>query len=457
MKRTTIGRRCFTFAACILSFSSLAIGADRTGANWPSFRGPGAGGVAEGHTLPVEWDVESGENIKWKTPIPGLAHSSPVIWGDRIFITTAVSADPDPFLRVGLYGESPDHPENFEHDFRVYCLDKQTGKIIWEKSAHKGIPKAKRHIKATQANCTPTTDGKHVLAFFASEGLYCYDMNGTLLWRRDLGYMDSGPPNKGAEELDWGYSSSPIIHDGKAIVLCANRRNSFLGALDIETGKDIWRTERPAYPGWCTPTVHVGKDRSQIITNGYLRIGGYDLNTGKEIWWMKGGGDIPVPTPVVAHDLIYIASGHGRQAPVYAVRTSATGDITLTGRRVRGVKPIAWHNLKVGNYMQTPLIYGDLLYCCRDSGVLSVFDAKNGNRKYRERLSGKVGFTASPVAGDGKIYFTSEEGDVFVIKTGRQYELLAKNQMNEICMATPAISEGSLFFRTKGHVVAIGK
>ena len=456
MIRTTIRRDALLTAACSLIVSSIALGADQTGANWPSFRGPSASGIAEGYKLPVEWDVESGKNIKWKTPIPGLAHSSAIIWGDRVFVTTAVSADPKPFLKVGLYGASPDHPENFEHDYRVYCLDKKSGSIIWEQSAHKGIPKAKRHIKATQANCTPATDGKHVVAFFASEGLFCYDMGGKLLWRKDLGYMDSGPPGEGYGDLDWGYSSSPIIHDGKVIVLCANRKDSFLAALDVEDGRELWRTPRTQYPGWCTPTVHVGKDRSQVITNGYEHIGGYDLTTGKELWWMKGGGDIPVPTPIVAHDLIFIANAHGKESPVYAVRTSAVGDITQKGWK-RTTEHVAWSNKRVGNYMQTPLVYGDELYCCKDSGVMSVFDAKTGKRHYKQRIDEGVGFTASPVAGDGKIYFTSEEGDIHVIKTGTRYEELAVNKMGEICMATPAISEGNLFFRTKGHVVAVGK
>jgi outer membrane protein assembly factor BamB len=421
--------------------------------NWASFRGSNAAGVAEGYPLPVAWNVETGENIRWKTPIPGLAHSSPIIWGDRLFVTSAVSADPKPYLRVGLYGESPDHPENVDHDFRVFCLDKKSGKILWEKTAYRGIPKTKRHIKATHANCTPATDGRHVVALFGSEGLYCYDFEGKLLWQKDIGYLDAGPSD--ARELQWGFASSPIIHDGRVIVFCAVRNASFVAAFDVQDGRELWRTPRETDPCWGTPTVHVGTDRTQIITNGYQHIGGYDFNTGKELWWMRGRGDVPVPTPVVANDLIYITNAHGGDSPVYAVRPTATGDITLADGATTN-EYIAWSNLKIGNYMQTPLVYSGLLYCCRDSGILACYDATTGAKHYRERLADGVGFTASPVAGDGKVYFTSEEGDVHVVGAGPQFMLMGQNRMGEICMATPAISEGNLLFRTQNQIIAVG-
>lgn len=440
------------FAVC-LSAAAAAMG-EPASHHWPSFRGPGASGVADGKPLPLSWSVESGENIKWKTPIPGLAHSSPIVWGDRVFVTTAVSSDPNPYLRVGLYGESPDHPEKVDHDFRVFCLDKNSGKINWEKTAVRSIPKVKRHIKATHANCTPATDGKYVVAFFGSEGLYGYDVDGNLLWQKDVGVLDAGPP--GADELQWGFASSPIIHDGKVILFCAVRNQSFIAAFDVRDGKELWRTPREIDPCWATPTVHTAPGRTQVITNGYKQLGGYDLATGEELWRMRGRGDIPVPTPVVAHDLIFITNAHGGDSPVYAIRTTATGDITLADGATSN-DYIAWSHMKIGNYMQTPLVYGDLLYCCRDSGILACYEAKTGQKKYRERLADGVGFTASPVAGDGKIYFTSEEGDVYVLQAGPEYKLLSTNKMGEICMATPAISEGSLFFRTQGHVVAIGR
>ncbi len=453
----TAGRRPLSLPVMlVLLVPAVAQGASpdvhHRGVNWPSFRGPNACGVAEGFTTPTTWSVEKSEHIRWKTPIPGLAHSSPIVWGDRVFITSAVSEDQNPYLRVGLYGESPDHPEDVVHHYRVYCLDKQDGKIIWERTAHSGVPKVKRHIKSTHANPTPATDGRHVVAFFGSEGLYCYDFDGKLLWKRDLGYLDTGPYN--APGLQWGFGSSPVIHKNLLITLCDARNQSFLTALDIDSGTEVWRTKRNDVPTWGTPTIHEGDGRIQVIVNGFRHIGGYEVATGKELWRLKGGGDVPVPTPVVAHDLIFITSAHGGRAPVFAIHTGAGGDISLPDGETSNTH-VAWSHMRIGNYMQTPLVYGDYLYCCRDSGILACYDARTGKKQYRKRLAGGVGFTASPVAADGKIYFTSEEGDVFVIKAGPEYELLGVNAMGEICMSTPAVSEGTLFFRTRHHVVAV--
>jgi outer membrane protein assembly factor BamB len=334
----------------------------------------------------------------------------------------------------------------------LYCIDKNSGQILWERTATRGIPKVMRHIKASHANCTVATDGHYVVAFFGSEGLFCYDLNGNLIWKKDVGYLDSGPD--GYDELQWGFASSPIIHDGRVIILCAVRNDSYVASLDVKTGDEVWRTSRPKYPGWSTPTVHVSPARSQVIANGYKHIGGYELSTGQELWKMQGGGDVPVPTPFVAHNLIFIANAHGGKSPVYAIKTSATGDITLKDGETSN-EHIAWSNFKVRNYMQTPLVYGDLLYCCRDSGIVTCFEAKTGTNHFSHRFSGDVGYTASPVAGDNKIYFTSEQGDVHVLEAGSTYNRLAQNQMGEICMATPAISAGTIFFRTQRHVVAV--
>jgi len=447
--------RIFAMVAFALLWVSCGVTfAESSGGQWPSFRGPGASGVSDGFPLPTEWDVPSGKNVKWKTPIPGLAHSSPIVWGDRIFVTTAISTDDKPYLKIGLYGESPDHPENVDHDFRVYCLDKKTGSILWEKSAYKGIPKVKRHVKATHANSTPATDGKHVVAFFGAEGIYCYDFEGNLKWKRDLGNFDAGPA--GANDLQWGFASSPVIHDGKVIVQCDHRGPSFVAALDVTDGKDIWRTTRKDDPTWATPTVHVERGRSQVICNGYKHIGGYALATGKELWWMRGGGDVPVPAPIVAKNLIFITNAHGGDAPVYAIRTSAEGDISLAADQTENTH-IAWSHMKIGNYMQTPVVYGDYLYCCRDQGIIACYDALTGKKQYRERLADGVGFTSSPAAGDGKVYFASEEGDVYVLKAGPSYEVVHKNALGQVCMASPAISNKMLIYRTQHQVVAIGE
>jgi len=423
--------------------------------HWPSFRGWRACGVAEGHKLPEIWDVPRDQGVRWKTPIPGLGHSSPVIWGDRLFVTTAVGEKPDFTFRVGLYGESPANPEDFQHEWKLYCLDKDSGKILWEKTAVRGKPKIQRHIKASHANPTPATDGRHVVAFFGSEGLYCYGMDGKLLWEQDLGVLDCGAP--GEPEIQWGFASSPIIHDGRVIVQCDIQKNSFLMAMNIENGEAVWYQRRREQPTWGTPTICETPAGLQVVCNGYKHIGGYDFRTGREVWKLRGGGDVPVPTPVVADGLIYITNAHGPMAPIYAVKETAKGNITIPTRQASGPH-IAWQQSRGGNYMQTPIIYDKLLYCCRDNGVLTVFEAASGRQLYQQRLGGgNTGFTSSPVAGDGKVYFTSEEGEVFVIRAGRKFELMARNPLGEIHMATPAISEGVLFFRTQHHVVAIGR
>ncbi|MHC4697431.1 MAG: outer membrane protein assembly factor BamB family protein [Planctomycetota bacterium] len=424
--------------------------------NWPSFRGPHGGGVAEGQKTPTSWNVETGTNVKWKTPVPGLAHSSPIVWGDRLFVTLAVSSDPNPYLKVGLYGESPDHPEELVHEFRVYCLDRKSGKIVWEKTAHSGIPQVKRHIKATHANSTPATDGKRVVAFFGSEGLYCYDFEGKLLWQKDLGYLDAGAFN--APDIQWGFGSSPIIYEDNVIVQCDVNNQSFIAAFDVKDGKERWRTLRDASPCWGTPTVHASPERTQVIVNGYKYMGGYDLGTGKELWRLSGGGDVPVPTPYVAHGLIFITNAHGPARPIYAIRPNARGDISLKGDE-NSNEFIAWHLAMRGSYIPTTIVYGDHLYVGDDRGFLSCYKAETGEKAYRVRLAGKRrgAYSASPVAADGKVYFTSEDGDIHVVEAGPEYKLLASNSMGEVCLATPAIADNTIFIRTRSHVFAIAE
>ncbi len=423
--------------------------------DWPSFRGRNAAGVADGQATPATWNVETGENIKWKTPIPGLAHSSPIVSGGRVFITTAVSSDPEPYLKVGLYGASPDHPEDLEHDFRVYCLDQKTGKIVWQQTAHRGIPKIKRHIKSTHANCTPATDGEHVIAFFGSEGLFCYDFDGKLLWKQDLGLLDSGAFN--SKDLQWAFASSPIIYKHLVIVQCDVNNQSFIAAFDIKDGKRVWHVERESLPSWATPTVFEGTGRAEMVVNGTPDIFGYDPLTGKELWKFTGNSLITTPTPIlIADDLVFVTSGYRPIKPIYAFRLGLNGNFELTDGEASN-KLVAWSNLRRGPYMPTPIAYRGHLYVITDRGVLTCYDPTSGKQHYRERVGDKGGaFTASPVAADGKLYFTSEEGEVFVVRAGPKYELIATNSMGAVCLPTPAISDGVIFQRTRAHVYAIG-
>lgn len=450
------------YLSCVLVFiaGSAASGADRATdevekyTNWPSFRGPDASGRAEGFSLPRKWNAPTGKGIKWKTEITGLGLSSPIVWGDRIFLTTAVSEGGSEDLKVGLYGDIQPVEDGSKHTWQVICLDKKTGAVLWERIAQEGVPKIKRHPKASHANSTPVTDGRHVVAMFGSEGLFCYDTSGKLLWKKDLGVLDSG--FFAVPEAQWGYGSSPIIHGDLLILQVDVQKNSFITAYKVATGEEVWRTPRDEVPTWSTPTVcRANGKNKQIVANGYKHIGGYDLKTGKERWKLAGGGDIPVPTPIEAHGLIYITNAHGWMAPIYAIKPTAKGEIVLKQEGDTN-DHIAWWGPRIGNYMQTPLIYDDLLYSCMDNGVVSCFDAKTGARIYRQRIGkGLSGFTASAVAGDGKIYYTSEDGDVYVVKPGSTYKLLATNPMGEPCMATPAISEGVLYIRGQKHLFAV--
>jgi len=443
--------RTLVCTALCLAASATVAGAQ----NWPSFRGPQASGVGEG-TTPAAWNVEKSENVVWKTAIPGLAHSSPVVWGDRVFVTTAVSTEADPALRVGLYGDVDSVETKFEHSWRTYSLDKKTGKILWEKVAHVGMPKVKRHTKATHANSSPATDGKHVVALFGSAGLFVYDFAGKLLWKKDLGVLDSGwfyDPS-----YQWEFGSSPVIYKNLVILQIDVQKSSHLVAFDLKDGRQVWRTERDEIPGWSTPSVFETGKRAELVTNGTKGIRGYDPLTGKELWKLTPNSEIVTPTPIMAHGLFYVTSGYRPINPIYAIRPGASGDITL--EQGKDSSPaIAWSKPKGGPYMPTPIVYGDYLYTCQNNGLLTAYNAKTGEEVYKERIAGTrtVAFTASPVAADGKLYFPGEEGEVFTVKAGPKFELLATNPMGEVLMASPAISDGMLIIRGQRHVFAIAQ
>jgi outer membrane protein assembly factor BamB len=429
--------------------------APRPGIDWPQFRGIAADGIADGFSLPLTWNVATGANVSWKTPIPGLGLSSPIIWGDEIFLSTAIGGRKDEGLKVGLYGDIAPVRDDTEHEWRVYALDKKTGRIKWQRRAHAGVPTIKRHTKSTHANATLATDGERIIAFFGSEGLYAYDMTGTPLWTKDLGVLDAGFFQ--VPEAQWETASSPVLHDGVVIILADVQKGSFLAAFDAKSGRELWRTPRNDVPTWGTPTIHTVNGRPQIIVNGFRHAGAYDFKTGKEIWKLTRNGDIPVPTPVVSGGLVYITNAHGPLSPVYAIRETASGDITLPQDTTSG-DYVAWSVPKGGGYMCTPLVYRGLAYIVTYNGVVSAYDAKTGERKYQQRLleSASSAFTSSPVGNDGRVFISSEDGQLIVLKAGDTFERLATNDMGESVLATPAISEGRLFVRTQKHIVALG-
>lgn len=421
---------------------------------WSQFRGYMSSGVLDNADLPESWDLKTGENVLWNIEIPGLGMSSPVIWDDRLFITTAISEEDNKGLKEGIYGDIGSVNDDSEHEWKLYCINKKSGEIIWERLSFKGIPEQKRHPKSSHANCSASTDGKFVLAFFGSEGLYCYDMEGNLQWSKDFGVLKSTFFRVASAE--WEFATSPIIYENKVIIQCDVMENSFIAAFDVKTGEELWKQERDEYPGWCTPNVYESQGRKIIAVNGFKHRGGYELETGKEIWRMSGGGDIQIPTPIIGGDLIYYNSAHGPQSPIMAVSKEAQGDITLEEGETSN-EFVKWSIPRGGSYMQTMVLYEGLLYNLKWNGQLDCFDASSGEEIYHEKLGRAQSFTASPVIADGRLYAVNDEGTVYTITCGKDFEVLAENKLNETCMVTPAITDGIIFFRTQERLVAIGE
>lgn len=420
--------------------------------NWPQFRGPGASGLDTTLPTPANWDVETGDNVLFRTPIPGLAHSAPIIWGDRVYLTTAVGPG-EAELKIGLYGAIAAAEDQGHHEWRLLSLDRQSGKVIFDKLAHEGIPKSLRHTKGTHCNSTPATNGDYIVAYLGSEGLFCFDMDGELVWKKDLGNMDAGYFK--VKTAQWGFASSPVIHDGKVIVQCDVQEDAFLAVFDIENGEELWRTARSDVPTWSTPAVVDVSGQIQILVNGWHHIGAYDFNTGEEIWKLDGGGDIPVPTPILGDGMAYFTSAHGIYRPMRGIRYSATGDITPPDIQETN-DAIAWVHHRRGNYMQTPILIGERLFGCDDRGALTCFNAQDGTILFSERLKGN-GFTASPVSDGNHLYVTSEFGKIWVVKVGDAYEEVGIYELGDNCLATPAISNGTLYFRTQNSLLAIAE
>ena len=438
-----------TSSALPPSASSAAAG------SWPSFRGPNASGIADGQNLPDEWNAKTGQNILWRTPIPGLAHSSPIVWGNTIYVTTAISTDPKATFKPGLYGDGDASQDRSRHKWMIYALDKQSGKILWERIAFEGEPRERRHIKATYANSTPATDGRIVVAWFGSQGVYAYDVNGRFLWKVDLGRLDVGAYD--IPTVEWGSASSPIIWKDLVILQCDTQTDSFIVALNANTGETVWKTDREELPSWGTPTVATTSKGEELIANASNFIRGYDPRTGKELWRLGKSSKLTAPTPVFADDILVFASGRGPERPIFVVKAGARGDLTLPDDKTSS-DAIIWSRRGRGSYMPTPLIYKGILYLLNNSGVFDAYNLKTGAELYRQRLPlVGDGFSASPVAADGKIYLSNEDGDILVVAAGEKFAHLATNSLGELLMATPALSESVMYVRTAQSVFAIGR
>jgi outer membrane protein assembly factor BamB len=417
-------------------------------ANWPQYRGARSLGTSTAANLPDSWSTT--ENIAWKTPIPGRGWSCPIVWGDKVFVTTVVSEKPPEAAKKGLYlGGDRKTPPTDPHKWVLICLDLKTGKKLWEQVAAEGVPDSSRHIKNSYASETPVTDGERVYAYFGNHGLYCYDLNGKQLWSKKLGTFRT--------KLGWGTAASPVLHKDRLIVVHDNEDDSFMIALDAKTGNELWRVARDEKSNWATPFVWENELRTELVTNGTGKVRSYDLD-GKLLWELAGMSSITIPTPFAAHGMLYLASGYvmHNHRPVYAVRPGAAGDVSLKNGELKN-DYIVWYQKLAAPYNPSPLVYGDYFYVLKDRGMLSCYDAKTGAEIYKDQRLGAGEFTASPWAYDGKVFCLSESGDTFVIQAGPEFKIVGRNKLDELCMATPAIAGDRLLIRTESQVYCIKK
>lgn len=436
-----------TFTVLIAVFSNSIINA-KPPANWPQWRGPDSQGVSTERGLPSEWTAS--KNVKWKTPIAGRGHSSPIVWGKKIFLTTALDGEAIPGRTAGvthrlLDGTDFVHPDavgaDLKHTFKVICLDRDTGKILWERVAYEGPVHDSRHKKASFASSTPATDGKYVFAFFGTEGLYAYDYKGKLLWKRDLGKLGTASV---------GYGVSPLLFGDLVIMQCdESGGQSFIAAFDKRTGKEAWRVARKVDVTWSSPVLVRTASRTELVTAAAEAIIAYDPATGKELWRHKGLESNAVPTPVVSKDLVVVTSGYPTKIAL-ALRGGGSGDIT-------GTSQLVWSYNKGTAYVPSPILYGDYVYLMTGNGSITCLDAKTGKVQYEgARVPKAITFMSSPVAFDGKILLTSEDGDTFLIKAGPVHEVLGTNTIGEPVYASPAIADGKIFIRGERTLYAIG-
>ncbi len=442
--RILIAIALFASTLPLLTSSTNAAG----GSNWPQWRGPDGQGVSNEKNLPASWTPTT--NIKWKTAIEGRGHSSPIVWGKKIFLTTSLDGEKIEGRKPGVTHKMSDgsdfvHPDawgaDLRHTFKVICIDGTTGKMVWERVAYEGPVQDSAHKKASFASSTPATDGKYVFAFFGSEGLYAYDVNGKQLWKQDLGTLGTASV---------GYGVSPILYKNLVIMLCDDSGGkSFIAAFDKKTGKEAWRVARKTDITWSTPVLVQTGSRTEVVTAAAEAIIAYDPMTGKELWRHKGLASNAVPSPVVSNDLVVITSGYPAKIAL-ALKAGGTGDVT-------GSPQLLWSYNKGTAYVPSPILYGEYVYLMTGNGSITCLDTKTGKMQYEgARVPKSTTFTASPVAFEGKILLTSEDGETFILKAGPKHEVLATNSVGEPVYASPAIADGLIFIRGAKHLYAIG-
>ena len=418
--------------------------------NWPCFRGPSCG-VVEDEVLPVSWSAT--ENVQWKIDVVGRAWSSPIVWGDKIFLTTVASEGHVEEAKKGLYfGGNRNKPPSAIHHWIVYCYDWASGKTLWQKTVHMGKPAEPVHIKNTYASETPVTDGKRVYFYFGNVGVFCFDLYGKEVWQKRFDPVKM--------RYNWGTAASPVLHGDRLFIINDNEEKSYLLALDKKTGNEVFRVQRDEKSNWVMPYIWENAERTELVTCGTGKVRSYDLE-GQLLWELRGMSVIAIPTPVEANGLLYLCSGYvgdKKNRPIYAVKAGATGDITPENEQDTG-KYIAWYHKFGGPYNPSPIAYGDFFYILYDRGMLSCYQGRTGKLIYeKQQLAPDArAFTVSPWANDGKLFFLSEDGDTFIVKAGPEFKVLGRNALNEMCMATPATLRGSIIIRTLNKLYRIGR
>jgi len=427
---------------------------------WPQFRGPQARGIsaesistdgsASDSKLPDQWTAT--DNIAWKTDIPGRGWSSPVVWDRKVFLTTVVNSEAYEPAKKGLYFGGERKPPTSVHQWKVLCLDLESGEVLWEKQVHEGVPKSSIHIKSSFASETPVTDGKRVYCCFGSLGIFCLDFEGNQIWRYDLEALPT--------RLGWGAAASPVLHEGRLYLCNDNEKTSYLVCLDAQTGKEIWKVAREEKSNWATPFVWTNPTRTEIVTAGTGQVRSYDLQ-GNLLWSLKGMSSITIATPYQADGLLYVTSGYvaDQTRPIYAIKPGASGDISLS-EGITSSESIAWSVPKGAPYNPSTLVYHGRLYVLYDAGLFACYDSATGKEIYsRQRIPNGRAFTTSPWAYGNKIFCLNEDGKTFVIQAGDEFKVLSINELEEddMGMASPAILSDRILVRTANRIYCIAR